>query len=94
MPSVARSYYEGLNSIDGVSCLRPESTFYAFPNFKETGLSSWDLGRYLIKEHKVALIPGSIFGPSGEGYLRLSFAAGLSELKEGLARLKTGVESL
>jgi len=86
--------YEGLNDIDGISCLKPESTFYAFPNIKSLGLSSWDLAKFLVKEHKVAVVPGSIFGKGGEGYVRLSFAASAEQLKEGLARIKRGVETL
>jgi len=89
-----RIVYEGLNDIDGLSCLNPESTFYAFPNIKSLGLSSWDLAKYLVKEHKVAVVPGSIFGKGGEGYVRLSFAASVEQLKEGLARIKRGVETL
>ncbi len=86
--------YKVLNEIDGVSCILPEATFYAFPNISEVGLSSWDLAKYLLREHKVALIPGSIFGRNGEGYLRLSFAASEGELREGLSRFKAGVEAL
>jgi aspartate/methionine/tyrosine aminotransferase len=86
--------YDGLNAIEGISCLMPESTFYAFPNVTRLGLGSWDLAKYLVKEHKVALVPGSIFGENGEGYLRLSFAAGTDELKEGLARIRAGAEAL
>jgi aspartate/methionine/tyrosine aminotransferase len=84
--------HKGLNEIEGISCLPPEATFYAFPNISEVGLSSWDLAKYLVREHKVALIPGSIFGRNGEGYLRLSFAASEEELKEGLSRIKAGVD--
>ncbi len=86
--------HRGLNQIPGISCIKPESTFYAFPNIKELGLSSWDLAKYLVKEHRVALVPGSIFGPGGEGYLRLSFAAGTDQLQDGLARIKAGVEAV
>lgn len=86
--------YEGLNAIDGVQCLKPESTFYAFPNISSTGLSSWDFAKYLAREHKVAVVPGSIFGSAGEGYIRLSFAAGMAQLEKGIARIKSGVESL
>jgi aspartate/methionine/tyrosine aminotransferase len=86
--------YEGLNAVDGIKCLKPESTFYAFPNIKSFGLSSWNLAKYLVKEHKVAVVPGSIFGKGGEGYLRLSFAASIEQLKEGIARIKRGVEAL
>ena len=86
--------YEGLNAINGIKCLKPESTFYAFPNIKSLGLSSWDLAKYLVKEHKVAVVPGSIFGLGGEGYVRLSFAASIEQLQEGIARIKRGVEAL
>ena len=86
--------HEGLNAVDGIKSLKPESTFYAFPNIKSFGLSSWDLAKYLVKEHKVAVVPGSIFGKGGEGYVRLSFAASIEQLKEGIARIKHGVEAL
>ena len=86
--------HKGLNEIAGVSCIPPEATFYAFPNISKVGLSSWDLAKYLVQEHKVALIPGSVFGENGEGYLRLSFAASEANLREGLSRIKTGVEAL
>ena len=89
-----RIIHEGLNAIDGIQCLKPESTFYAFPNISSFGLSSWEFARYLVKEHKVAVVPGSIFGKAGEGYVRISFAAGIEQLKEGIARIQRGVEAL
>ncbi len=89
-----RFIHEGLNAIDGIQCLKPESTFYAFPNISSFGLSSWEFAKYLVKEHKVAVVPGSIFGKSGEGYVRLSFAASIEQLKEGIARIQRGVEAL
>jgi aspartate/methionine/tyrosine aminotransferase len=57
-------------------------------------LSSWNLAKYLVQEHKVALVPGSIFGQNGEGYLRLSFAASPETLEEGIFRIKKGIENL
>jgi aspartate/methionine/tyrosine aminotransferase len=89
-----RIVHEGLNAIDGIKCLKPESTFYAFPNISSFGLSSWKFAEYLVKEHKVAVVPGSIFGKAGEGYVRLSFAASIEQLKEGIARIQHGVETL
>ena len=86
--------HEGLNAIDGIKCLKPESTFYAFPNISSFGLSSWEFAEYLVKEHKVAVVPGSIFGKAGEGYVRLSFAASIEQLKKGIARIQRGVEAL
>ena len=89
-----RIVHEGLNAIDGIKCLKPESTFYAFPNISSFGLSSWEFAEYLVKKHKVAVVPGSIFGKAGEGYVRLSFAANIDQLKEGIARIRRGVEAL
>jgi aspartate/methionine/tyrosine aminotransferase len=86
--------YQGLNAIDGISCIKPESTFYAFPNISSTGLSSWELAKYLVKAHKVAVVPGSIFGKAGEGFLRLSFAASMEQLQEGIDRIARGVAAL
>jgi aspartate/methionine/tyrosine aminotransferase len=86
--------FDGLNAIEGITCLKPESTFYAFPNIISTGLSSWDFAKYLVKEHHVAVVPGSIFGKGGEGYVRFSFAAGMDQLKEGIARIERGVAGL
>ncbi len=86
--------YDGLNAIEGISCLEPESTFYAFPNIKGLGMSSWDLAKFLVKEHKVALVPGSIFGDNGEGYMRLSFAASAEQLEEGLRRIAAGAKEI
>ncbi|MEA3230296.1 MAG: aminotransferase class I/II-fold pyridoxal phosphate-dependent enzyme, partial [Thermodesulfobacteriota bacterium] len=86
--------HEGLNDIDGITCLKPESTFYAFPNISSLGLSSWDFAKYLVKEHQVAVVPGSIFGNAGEGYVRLSFAASADQLMEGIARIRRGVDAL
>lgn len=89
-----RFLYQSLNGIDGISCLKPESTFYAFPNVKNLGLSSWDLAKYLAREHRVVVVPGSVFGKNGEGYLRLSFAAGTGRLQEGLRRIEAGVKQI
>jgi aspartate/methionine/tyrosine aminotransferase len=86
--------YEGLNAIDGVSCILPESTFYAFPNISGFGLTSWELAKYLVKKHRVAVIPGSIFGNNGEGYIRISFALNSQTLKEGILLIKKGLEAL
>ncbi len=86
--------HEGLNAIEGIDCLKPESTFYAFPNISSFGLSSWEFAKYLAREHKVAVVPGSIFGKAGEGFVRLSFAAGMEQLQEGIARIGRGAAAL
>jgi aspartate/methionine/tyrosine aminotransferase len=79
--------HASLNAIDGVTCLKPESTFYAFANITATGLSSWEFAKCAARKYKVAVVPGSVFGKCGEGYIRLSFAAGMEQLEEGAARL-------
>ena len=86
--------HQELNTIKGVSCLLPASTFYAFPNFTNLGLTSWNLAKYLVREHKVALVPGRIFGTKGEGFLRLTFAIDPAKLKEALSCIKKGVGQL
>jgi aspartate/methionine/tyrosine aminotransferase len=86
--------HEELNAIDGITCLLPESTFYAFPNISAFGLLSWDFAKYVVKEHKVAVVPGSIFGKRGEGFVRLSFAAAQETLQEGIQRIKTAALAL
>ena len=59
----------------GINCMLHESTFYAFPDISSFGMSSWEFAKYLVKQHKVAVIPGSIFGDRVEGHVRISFAA-------------------
>ena len=82
---------EGLNAIPGLSCVRPDATFYAFPNIKGTGLGSWELAEHLLQTQRVITIPGPIFGPAGEGYLRISFAVPDDELREAIDRIRAGV---
>jgi len=86
--------HEGLNDIDGITCLLPESTFYAFPNISAFGLSSWEFAKYLVKEHRVAVVPGSIFGRRGEGFVRISFAADEDVLRNGMKRIKSAAAAL
>jgi aspartate/methionine/tyrosine aminotransferase len=86
--------HEGLNALDGITCLLPESTFYAFPNISSFGLSSWEFAKFLVKEHRVAVVPGSIFGRRGEGFVRISFAADENVLREGINRIKSATAAL
>lgn len=79
---------EGLNQIQGFSCLLPEGAFYAFANIKQTGLSSKEVAVKLLEDVQVVTTPGDAFGPDGEGYLRLSFAATLSDIQEAIKRMK------
>ncbi|MCA1786953.1 MAG: pyridoxal phosphate-dependent aminotransferase, partial [Desulfobacteraceae bacterium] len=82
---------DGLNSIKGISCIKPESTFYAFANISSFGMSSWEFARHMVENHKVAMVPGSIFGENGEGFVRISFATSSANLEEALKRIEKGV---
>jgi aspartate/methionine/tyrosine aminotransferase len=77
----------GLNAIPGVHCATPKGAFYSFPNVRAFGRSSAELADYLLEEAGVALLPGTAFGAHGEGYLRLSYANSLANIKEALARM-------
>ena len=76
-----------LNSL-GLKCQRPQGAFYVFPCIKSTGLSSMDFSRKLLEEEKVAVVPGTAFGNCSEGYIRISYASGMDNLKEALSRIK------
>ena len=78
----------------GLECFEPEGAFYAFPCIKEFGMSSEKFAEELLKEQKVAIVPVTAFGACGEGYLRVSYAYSIDELKEALNRLGTFIEKL
>jgi len=85
---------EGLTEIDGVSCSTPKGAFYAFPNVESFDLSSSELADYLLEEANVALLPGTAFGPGGEGYLRICYAAPKDELIKAIDRLQSALSEL
>ena len=85
---------KGLNEIDKLHCHAPEGTFYAFVDISETGKSADELSMYLLENYDVVTVPGTAFGSCGKGYIRLSFATSLDEIKEGIMRIKSGIENL
>ncbi len=85
---------KGINEIQGLSCHTPEGTFYAFVDISKTGMSSDKLAMYLLEEYGVVTVPGTAFGKQGEGYIRLSFATSLEDIKEGIRRIKKGIENI
>lgn len=85
---------EGLNAIDGISCLKPEGAFYVFPNVKQLPLSCEALADYLLEEAGVALLAGTAFGNGGDGYLRISYANSLENIREALERIQMTVNKL
>lgn len=79
---------KGLNAIPGFSCKTPEGAFYAWPNITETGLSSQEVATFLLQEAGVACLPGTDFGPDGEGYLRFSYASSIETISEAMNCIK------
>lgn len=71
----------------GLPCTRPMGAFYAFPHISRFGLSSKDFALRLLREEKVAAVPGTAFGDCGEGFLRCAYATGMDKLKEAMERL-------
>jgi aminotransferase len=71
----------------GLPCFEPRGAFYLFPSIKSTGKSSHDFAFGLLKAEQVAVVPGTAFGPSGEGYVRCSYATGMSQLEIAVERI-------
>lgn len=78
----------------GLSCFEPQGAFYMFPCIKEFGMTSEEFATRFLNEEKVAVVPGSAFGDSGEGYLRISYAYSIEELREALGRLERFIKRL
>lgn len=77
----------------GLHCFEPEGAFYVFPNITPTGLSSADFATELLKEEKVAVVPGTAFGDCGEGFIRCSYAYSVDNIEEALSRIARFVKS-
>ncbi|MFM7375775.1 MAG: aminotransferase class I/II-fold pyridoxal phosphate-dependent enzyme, partial [Chthoniobacterales bacterium] len=71
----------------GLRCHLPKGAFYVFPEVRSTGLSSRDFAMRLLEEEKVAVVPGPAFGPSGEGFVRCSYATSLDQIKIAMERM-------
>jgi len=82
----------GLNKIKGITCKKPRGAFYVFPNITGIGMDCRKLGDYLLYEAGVAVLPGTSFGSYGEGYLRLSFANSVENIKKALERISAVLE--
>jgi aminotransferase len=83
--------YEGVSSLPGFRCVRPNGSFYLFPNVRAFGRTSLELATELIEKAGVATLPGTEFGAAGEGYLRLSVARSRPVVLEGIRRLRAFV---
>jgi len=78
----------------GLPCYEPGGAFYAFPQITATGLTCEEFAEELLKQEQVALVPGNAFGPSGEGFVRISYAASLDDLSEAFRRVDRFVRRL
>lgn len=81
-----------LNQI-GLDCHTPGGAFYVFPSIRATGLSSEQFAEELLIQEKVAVVPGNVFGESGEGYIRCSYATSMEQLQEALKRIQRFIET-
>ena len=76
----------------GFDCYEPQGAFYVFPSIKKFGMTSDEFALKLLEEEKVAVVPGTAFGDCGEGYLRISYAYSLNDLKRALERMERFVK--
>ena len=83
---------DGLNRIKGITCKKPKGAFYVFPNITGTGMDCRKLGDHLLYNAGVAVLPGTSFGSYGEGYLRLSFANSVENIKKALDRIEKSLK--
>lgn len=88
-----RFIVDGLNAM-GLTCFEPEGAFYVFPSIAVTGLSSEEFCQRLLNEQRVAVVPGTAFGQSGEGFVRISYCYSLKHITEALTRMERFVKSL
>ena len=88
-----RYLIENLNRI-GLDCFTPKGAFYVFPSIQSTGLSSEEFCERFLLEERVAVIPGSAFGPGGEGFIRACYAASMKDIAEALDRLDNFLTNL
>tara|TARA_B100000700_G_C14959048_1_gene815504 strand:- start:210 stop:1379 length:1170 start_codon:yes stop_codon:yes gene_type:complete len=79
---------ENLNSIKNIKCIKPGGAFYVFPEIKKSNMSSKQISDHLLENMFLATVPGSAFGQNGEGFLRLSYASNMDNLKEAIECLK------
>jgi aspartate aminotransferase len=84
----------GLNKIDGVTCKKPQATFYVFPNVKQVGMDSRKLPDFLLNKAGVATLSGTSFGKYGEGYMRFSFANSIPNIEKALKRIEEALKTI
>ena len=78
----------------GLQCFEPFGAFYVFPSVQEFGMTSEEFALRFLEEEKVAVVPGTAFGDCGEGFLRISYAYSIEDLKEAIGRLERFIQRL
>jgi len=86
--------YGRINEIAGISCMKPHGAFYIFANIKDLGMTSYDAAIFFLEKSRVATVPGSEFGPSGEGYIRISYSTSQDQIETGLGRMADAVGTI
>jgi aminotransferase len=85
---------DGLKAIEGVGLAEPEGAFYAFPDIGRFGKSSAEVAEYLLREHGIATVAGSVFGAAGEGHIRIAYSCSTEECRRGIDRLQQALSRL
>lgn len=78
----------------GLPCFEPYGAFYVFPNISRFGMKSEEFATRLLKEQRVAVVPGDAFGKCGEGFLRISYAYSIDDLKAALEKIQKFIDTL
>ncbi|HIJ55824.1 MAG TPA: pyridoxal phosphate-dependent aminotransferase [Deltaproteobacteria bacterium] len=86
--------YDSLKEMPGIKVLRPKGAFYIFPNITGTGKTSEEITGYLLDEAKIAVVPGSVFGNYGEGYIRISYANSYENLEIAMSNMNDALRRL
>lgn len=83
-------FVERINNIPGLSCVRPDGTFYAFVDIRDMNMSSNEAAKYMLEKYGIATVSGSSYGKSGEGFLRFSLTRDIGKIEEALHRMEKG----
>jgi aspartate/methionine/tyrosine aminotransferase len=86
--------YAALSDMPGIKTLKPRGAFYIFPNITGIGKTAEELTQYLLEEAKIAVVPGSVFGNYGEGYIRISYANSYENLQTAMENMKAALGKL
>jgi len=83
---------DGLNSIQGITCIEPDGAIYAFPNITGTGMTSDEFAKFALEEAGIALLPGNNFGEAGEGFVRICYVNTADNIKKAIDKIKKALE--